>query len=232
MEEEPDKKIRLLADYIMTIGPRPFSANFDRARRKYPDVDARAGAQLVRELNCAGCHRLSGVPAARKIAPVLSNAGSKFRRDWLVSFIRKPYTLRPAGYVLSWRSRMPGFRLTEKESSAIADYLMSLTTLDLAGNFRDEGRMSRRQRYRGRKMFKKIYGCVGCHRIKGRRGKIEGGLSGPDLSGAGDRLQPAFIYQFIRDPRAFEPEGKMPVFGHYLPEKDARFLTRYLLRMP
>ncbi|MBI4413971.1 MAG: c-type cytochrome, partial [candidate division NC10 bacterium] len=70
-----------------------------------------AGARLVAELGCAGCHQIGGLQAA-PIAPDLRRLGSKIRVEWLVQFLQAPRRVRPAGYVPLSRSRMPDFRLS------------------------------------------------------------------------------------------------------------------------
>lgn len=72
----------------------------------------------------------------------------------------------------------------------------------------------------GEEMFDE-YGCIGCHKVKGK-----GGLLGPNLSRAGFMLQPQFIYRWVRNPQSFKPETRMPNLD--LPEEDALAVTLYL----
>jgi len=59
------------------------------------------------------------------------------------------------------------------------------------------------------RLFTKQMPCIGCHRIKfGKR--IRGGVSGPDLTNAGERLNPDWIYARIANPLYWDPKTWMP----------------------
>jgi cbb3-type cytochrome oxidase cytochrome c subunit len=58
-------------------------------------------------------------------------------------------------------------------------------------------------------LFTKQLPCVGCHRIKFRK-KEFGGISGPDLTNAGERLNPDWIYARIDNPQYWDPKTWMP----------------------
>lgn len=223
------RQILALRAWILGLGATPGAEGYAEAQARYPDLSSGEGRRIVEELNCRGCHPIPGLPEPRKVAPMLDYAGSKFRREWLVDFLKNPHTLRPAGYLLGWQSRMPDFRLSEEEARAIADYLMTLTYPGLPdGVVKEEKALSPFERFQAGKLFEKTNGCIACHQVRNRRGEVVGGRSGPDLSEAGKRLQGDFIYGFIRAPRAFEPQGKMVVFGDFLSDKDARALAEYL----
>lgn len=65
------------------------------------------------------------------------------------------------------------------------------------------------------------YGCDGCHRVASQGGEV-----GPDLTRAGFRLQPEYIYRWIRNPQAIKPHSRMPNLG--LSEHEAVAVTLYL----
>lgn len=65
------------------------------------------------------------------------------------------------------------------------------------------------------------FGCVGCHRIKGK-----GGALGPDLTRVGFMLQPQFIYRWVRNPQSFKPDTRMPNLD--LSDEEALAVTLYL----
>lgn len=226
------RQLLALRAWLLDFGRASESAPYEKAKAAYRDASPEEGRRLAEELNCGGCHRIPGLSAQRKVAPVLSYAGSKFRKDWLTAFLKNPRRIRPAGYVLGWRSRMPDFRLSDEEVGSIADYLMTLTYPGLQKGLVAEGEtLDRVERLKGAKLLETTEGCIGCHRVKSRRGEIVGGFSGPDLSEAGQRLQGDFIYHFIRNPRAFEPQGRMVIFGHFLSDTDAKALAEYLSAM-
>jgi mono/diheme cytochrome c family protein len=79
----------------------------------------------------------------------------------------------------------------------------------------------------GKKLYIDTYGCNGCHSIND-----VGGLVGPTLDRAGFRLNPTWIYRWIRNPQAMKKRTRMPNLG--ASDADARALTYYLgtLRAP
>lgn len=47
--------------------------------------------------------------------------------------------------------------------------------------------------------------CIRCHRVAGT-----GGLVGPDLTAAAVKHDAVWLNLYLQDPKAFNPEGKMP----------------------
>ena len=58
----------------------------------------------------------------------------------------------------------------------------------------------------GQMNFGKFKGCDACH----QDAPGEGGLSGPELYTAWQRLQPAFIASYMGNPVAWDPHTLMP----------------------
>lgn len=80
---------------------------------------------------------------------------------------------------------------------------------------------------RGKRLYENKYGCNGCHSIGGEGGKI-----GPPLDRAGFRLNPTWIYRWLKNPQAMDATTRMPALG--LNDADAKAVTFYLgtLRAP
>jgi mono/diheme cytochrome c family protein len=79
----------------------------------------------------------------------------------------------------------------------------------------------------GKRLYQNKYGCNACHRVGDA-----GGVVGPALDRAGFRLNPSWIYRWIKYPQAMKPETRMPNLG--LSDQDAKALVLYLgtLRAP
>lgn len=182
------------------------------------------GAEMAAS-NCGQCHALEK-PAAINIeerlqrkAPPLYFAGNKYRQEWLVQWLQEPERIHPAGYyplvaieatadgdVVATEELQQHQSLNAADATAVADYLMTLKPYDelLASDNYSPGTVSARM---GQMDFRKFKGCNACH----QDASGEGGLSGPVLHNAWQRLQPNFISSFIQDPTAWDPAAMMPV---------------------
>lgn len=177
----------------------------------------------VGEGQCPVCHIKRG---NRQIAPDLSHEGSKFNSDWLVQFLKNPDRIRPVGFIPLTKTRMPNFNFTDEEANAVAAYLMTLkedrfSSVRVSGLDRSEAAVEE-----GKALFSDIYGCDGCHKSSE---KGEGGIVGPNLSLAAGRLQPAWIYAWLKNPQSIRPDSPMPNFA--LSEQDIRYLMAYILSL-
>jgi mono/diheme cytochrome c family protein len=174
--------------------------------------------------DCASCHNISG-PVAQtlkqafaKKGPDLSYAGNKYRQEWIVSWLQNPVRIRPAGMYYGDHIK-PGVKsdqidlstltnhvvLSKADATAIAADLMKLKPHDdlIAKEKIEPGTITKQM---GEMNFDKFWGCMACHLIEPEYG----GLSGPELYTAGNRLQPEFMASFIRNPQAWEPKTWMP----------------------
>lgn len=75
---------------------------------------------------------------------------------------------------------------------------------------------------------KKIYdaqGCAGCHAISGT-----GGAFGPELTkvGADPKHTAKYLTAYVTDPKAQNPDSKMPAYGDKVKGKDLTNLVAYL----
>ncbi len=188
---------------------------------------ADAGSDIA-QTDCAGCHALSKpdyeklgmVERESRKAPPLYFAGNKFKEQWLEEWLQNPVTLRPAGTFpldhvkavtdghdeIVADSIKPHLKLSADKAKTVSAYLMTLKPYD---NLLEEvaaykpGNLSLRM---GQMTFNKFNNCGGCHQDE----EGYGGVSGPELYTAWDRLQPAFIASFIKDPVAWDPHTIMP----------------------
>lgn len=192
--------------------------------------------------SCAGCHQLQTPPETpdlqeriERTAPPLYYAGNKFRKPWLVDWLQNPDRIRPAGdYPPAATKMVDGEAVIDTDAlinhpaldapiaAAVADWLMTLTPRDdliqtEAGY--TPGTISERM---GAMDFVKFKGCGGCHKDSPKYG----GVSGPELYTAWQRLQPEFIISYTSDPTAWERRSLMPAKGLKTPQ--IHKLTNYL----
>lgn len=74
---------------------------------------------------------------------------------------------------------------------------------------------------RGKRLYENKYGCNACHNVGGEGGKI-----GPALDRAGFRLNPTWVYRWLKNPQAMDAHTRMPALG--LNDADAKAVTMYV----
>ena len=58
--------------------------------------------------------------------------------------------------------------------------------------------------------FERTFGCISCHQSLNLAGKVRGGISGPSLVNAGNRLQAEWVADWLNDPEVYMVKGRMP----------------------
>ncbi len=223
--EGAEEMMLSIRDYLMSrVSGR--SRGYYKALRRYPNVTAAEGYRLMDEINCAGCHNVRGFHRTLKVGPILRYEGSKVSERWLKDFLRKPHTIRPDGYRLGSKARMPNFRLAEPEVQAVSAYLMAL---------KDEGaRLIKptadpKAIARGKALFDRM-ACSSCHALNGRKpAATTRGFRGPNLSGVATRLQGAHLVKWLSDPKMEDAHPIVPNFR--LTDKQLQGLVSYLMTL-
>lgn len=176
---------------------------------------------------CVSCHNATG-PAPttfqgvlQRKAPDLFYAGSKFKREWLVRWTQNPTPIRPSGVMFlnhvttedgkdrinKGTVKLCSSKLSAPEAEAVADYLATLRDSKMRIGIVDHGKKFSTSR--ALQLFTKQYPCIGCHAVK-IRDKETGGVSGPPLTDAGERLNPDWVYARIENPQYWDPKTWMP----------------------
>ena len=75
----------------------------------------------------------------------------------------------------------------------------------------------------GRQMVEEL-GCFGCHNLPGFE-KLQ--KVGPDLTRIANKVDPSWLFRWIKDPKGYLQKTKMPNFG--LSDEDASSIAAYLL---
>jgi len=216
-----DQVIADLRDYVIAPGETHRFPEYDEARKRYPEITAADGRRLMVALNCAGCHPVRSLPAAKPLAPSLVTEGSRVKGAWLASFLERPHVIKPEYGILSGGTRMPGFALEPGEAADIAAYMeRALSDAESDAVIPPAASELRDLRERGRGIFYERR-CTDCHRIHEEPGGI-----GPDLTRAGERLRYGWVYRFVQNPSAFLTT-RMPDLN--LTPDEARAVAAYVL---
>ncbi|MGH9895937.1 MAG: c-type cytochrome, partial [bacterium] len=175
------------------------------------------GRRLMHQYNCIGCHEIESRGGfIRKYyeqnpglaPPVLNGEGEKVQSNWLFTFLKEPFPIRP------WlQLRMPTFGLADEETHMLVSYFNGLSKVEIPFAYFDDRRVSKEHIDAARVLFSKDYfNCLSCHQ-QGER-KPEGPPEGwaPDLTLARGRLNPNWIIKWLQDPQKVQPGTKMPSF--------------------
>ncbi len=183
------KQVYAIVEYILSLSPsREESSAYAAGKKRHPDATRALGAQLMSELNCAGCHDFRGMYERLEAGPPLAHEGSRVRQEWLAGYLKNPSQIRPIGYTGGRYSRMPHFKMSSEEAGAIAEFLMTLKDKRTHEHVKPHaGQKANAER--GAKLFASLR-CGACHQTNGRPKR--GGPSrfeGPNLAHAGRRLK-------------------------------------------
>lgn len=198
------------------------------------------------ETRCAECHAVEAPdPDKRDLAriwdrkgPDLYHAGDKFKPEWLRNWLQKPSRIRPGGVLYSRNvtrqsdgdtlntDALPSHPAVTAEEAE--DLVTALMTLHAPEGYIKSGVFDKNKKSNarmGRMFFTKLRGCAACHTDK----PGHGGLSGPTLHNAGERLQADYVYSYTKNPQRFDPMVWMPALE--LSDKDMQRLTAYVMSL-
>lgn len=188
------------------------------------------GQRIFEQIGCTGCHLVKGYEDIPKIGPSLRRISAKVDPSWMVRWIENPHKFRP-------RTRMPNFDLKEEEAMAIAAFLWSLSKEEgekwlqehpVPAGFRsgDQSLVAK-----GKSQVESI-GCKGCHGFA--EGEFSTALGSgkdvvPNLKDIAGKVGPQWIYHWLRNPRGFSPDTRMPSLR--LTDQEAMAITAYLMTL-
>jgi len=179
--------------------------------------------RLMIESGCFGCHEINGYNDLARIGPELNRIGYKTTPEWVYRWVKEPRAYNP-------HTRMPNFRLTAEESEAVTAYLMNISSEEkftFASPSVPDGDAAR-----GKRLVESV-GCMGCHVI-GETTKVreKRGTSydiAPELTRVGSKVNAAWAFDWVRNPRHFNPTTKMPSLR--LENDEARDIVAYLVTL-
>jgi cytochrome c2 len=182
------------------------------------------GKQVLLESGCYGCHEIKGFMDLPKIGPELGRLSEKLDPRWLYRWVKSPKEYNP-------HTRMPDFRFSERQASALTAFLMGLGG--------EEGRRSPAgpaspggDASRGRELVETA-GCKGCHVVgDDERLRKERGFSydiAPELTRAGSKLDPEWLFRWLKNPREYRPKTQMPNLR--LTDREARDIVAYIMTL-
>ena len=222
--QEAPSHIKDITQYLFSLNEekgKVLTANFEKAKKDNPQINAEKGQRIFQSQNCAACHRSpeSGV-WIEKNAPNLAMLGEKVNHKWLQKFLEKPHAIRPFGFHPGSGSRMPDFKLNEEEVNLLSSFFIKKTPSNEAFEVK---KLSAFAKKKADQLIRDKLSCLGCHQLGQEGGKI-----GPNLSNLKERLQGNYVYQIVQNPHDVVPETIMPKV--LMPEKNLNLIVNYLLQ--
>jgi mono/diheme cytochrome c family protein/archaellum component FlaC len=235
----PEAKVvdDVLLDYLRNV--MPFEDAKAQLAKWSPDQrQLELGQRVISRYGCFSCHDIKGFEKAQPIGTDLSEEGTKLVTRLDFAFISDiPHTSKAAwfrtklhdprifdkGRVLQplEKLRMPNFDLSDEEIDRLQTAIMSFQR-EIQPPAALPARLARYDyQVNGRTLVHRR-NCVGCHVIEGDGGDFvnvvpnkDTSLAPPLLTPEGARVQPDWLYAFLRGPITIRPwlEVRMPTFG-------------------
>jgi cytochrome c551/c552 len=193
----------------------PGASNFNQSR------------MLYEQAGCWGCHNTTGFEDRRKVGPNLQHIASKTTADWALRWVKDPKSFKTATYMPRFwdlennlDSEIGARNATEVVS--IVSYILSkskpLTYGSVPGGDPANG-----------KVLLETLGCQGCHVVE------ETDLAnvdwfrrkGPSLVGVGSKVNPEFLFNWIKNPKHYWEQTFMPDLR--LTDSEAGDITAFLM---
>jgi len=156
------------------------------------------GADLFMESGCYGCHEIKDYTYQPRFSPPLNDLGTKLqdRKTFLYDWVKKPKDVSPD-------TAMPDFLLDDEELGKITAFLLTLPP----GKALDPVSLEDASEENGKRLFEER-GCRGCHAIKNDEHSVASRV--PHLAGIGSKVTKDWLYAWIKDPKALNPDTAMP----------------------
>jgi mono/diheme cytochrome c family protein len=220
-------------------------------------IEVRDGNQInkathmVELYGCHACHKINNwrFTGLQKPGPSLEGIAEKTTPQWAVRWISNPNHFRPTtrmpsffyqrnmiGPAVSAREREQNIRYQDAEIHSIVTYLFDRSTRRIwnAGPQGDAGR--------GKQLVESI-GCMGCHIAQDTVKDAKTGAVrvarrddfplerhfGFNLTGVGTKTHAAWIYNWVKNPKAYDPLAPMPNLR--LSDSEAADITAYLMSL-
>jgi mono/diheme cytochrome c family protein len=176
------------------------------------------GSQLFQASGCIGCHKVEalGLPTTKR-GPALDRVAEKLRPEWLAPWVKDPKSH-------SLDARMPNLGLSDEQAREVATYLLTQQGLTSANQRPITMPTPSPERLAAGQRLVKTLGCMGCHTILG-----QGATVGPELTNLRRKVRPDWLYAWLQNPKAYLPNGRMPVFG--LTSDECVLIGDYLLSL-
>ncbi len=188
------------------------------------------GLSLIERAGCYGCHEIDSYDGLGSRGPSLERVKDKLTPEWAFNWIEDPKLFRantwmPSFFGQSNNDTPESIERSQQEIHSIVSYLWDSSSgydmLPLPG----QGDAAR-----GEELVASI-GCMGCHQLPDGQDSAANRDDlrrqfGPNFAGMGSKTTERWIYNWLRDPKSYHTETRMP--NMRLNEQEAADITAYL----
>lgn len=190
------------------------------------------GILLVERYGCFGCHKIKGWEDLRKVGPDLTKITSKTNEDFMFRWVKNPRAFRWTKMPQIWDVRMDETADQKARNDAEINAVVAYLVKHSAGSAYPSPPAG--DAAAGRKTLETV-GCLACHAIGDDKRGIKSIPSasfryhGPHLDGTGSKVNPGWLYSWVRNPKGYWHDTKMPNLR--LSEKEGADVTAYLMSL-
>ena len=223
------------AQAVVPNASPPVVSGYEHLRLAGAVSDAELGELLLGELNCLSCHEATPTLARRipvRTAPDLDRIAERATGRWLTDYLMAPHVQKPGSAMPEvLHSLEPDDR--EDVVRTLVGYLAHRgANADPDESPPDEVALGDFPVHRfqatveqGRRLFHSV-GCVACHAPEAAEG--EPAIPSVPLPDLNAKTSVTALAEFLLDPRAARPGGRMPPL--HLQREEAEAIAVYLLR--
>lgn len=165
------------------------------------------GRNLLSRYGCVHCHTVKlpdgSVMKATDDPPPLSHIADKTTREWIYAWLKDPQAYAAT-------ATMPNFKLTDEDARDMSAFLIANST-PVPGDTVALSAKPSTDPAAGTSLYGESF-CASCHAVQNAAGNLVGGNVGPELTRVGNKVRPAWLQAWLRNPRTYDPPTGMP---HY-----------------
>ena len=223
----------VLLDYLRSVMPMA-EAQAEVARLDPDAKQIELGQRVIARYGCFSCHDIPGFEETQPIGVELSEEGSKLvsRLDfafvpvehskitWFEEKLKDPRIFDTGRVLLPLEKlRMPDYGMSDEEVHLLTTAIMSFQA-EIQPAAAMAGREGSRDALVAGRALVRRRNCVACHEIEADGGDYrtlveDPTLAPPMLTPEGAKVQPDWLYAFLRGPITIRPwlDVRMPTFG-------------------
>ena len=170
------------------------------------------GRDTLAQYGCVHCHTIKTPDGVLMTGtddpPSLAHIAEKTSRQWIAAWLKNPQAYAGS-------ATMPNFQLNDEEIRDISAFLIAQSTPRSSSGGQPPAPAVKADDAAALQEGASVYGeafCSSCHAMQNAAGNLVGGDLGPELTRVGSKVKPEWLADWLRNPKAYDPETKMP---HY-----------------